>query len=406
MHRPGENIKLKVTFIFPGPYPKGKVSPRRAHLLARGLAENGFNVLMLITEATENRGKVFNPLPYGVYEGVNYEYIGGKTIRDPNYLVRNLRKTRCHFSLLFNLLINKYKTDFYIILGCSFDYRILIPIILSLKRSKVFLEINEYPLVNQSNLIAHIKRWILFNLIFPYFNGFMPISKALEDLILKFKSRSARSIVIPIIGCEPIGNETNYNRRPIINDYIFHAGSLIEQKDGILGMIEAFGIAKKQLDSKIKYVFTGMLENTPDKEEIEKKINNYDLGKHVVFTGYLSDNELDLYLRHASLAIINKKRNLQNNYCFASKIAEYTAYEIPIILTNVGDIDLYFRDGINSIIVDEGQTQALAEAIISVFKNQVNGFKIGSQGRLIFESNFNYKIQGRRLKQFMIDLID
>ena len=154
--------------------------------------------------------------------------------------------------------------------------------ILKFKKPKVILEINEFPLVTKKNLIVHLKRWILFHLIFPLYDGFIPISRNLENVILKHKSHSAKLLVIPIIGAEPNLKLTDSYIRPLSEEYIFHAGSLIEQKDGILGLLEAFGIASKELDIPVKYVFTGVLENSPNKVEIQNAIVKYELDRKVV----------------------------------------------------------------------------------------------------------------------------
>ena len=105
--------------------------------------------------------------------------------------------------------------------------------------------------------------------------------------------------------------------------YIFHSGTLTEQKDGILGMIEAFGMALQKLSMPIMFISTGNKESSPHREAINELIEKYHLEKKLVFTGYLSETELKEYLSKASLVIINKYETQQNKYCFSTKLAEY-----------------------------------------------------------------------------------
>lgn len=394
---------MKVTFVFPGPYPSGRVTPRRAHLLCKGLLENGIDVLMLIPGPTEKNGHIFNSEPDGNFEGVKYHYLGSKVIRNENIIIRQLTKVWCYSLLFFNLMVNKYNTDFLVVLGASFDYRILLPWILKLTRIKSILEINEYPLVTRRNkLTTRLKRWIIFNLVFPLYDGFIPISTELDILAKTCKSMKATSIIIPIIGRQISSIRKNNTANPVNCKYIFHAGSLLEQKDGILGMIKAFGIAKQHLSMPLKFVFTGNIENSPHKDEIQNLIDEYHLKGDITFTGFLPDDQLDLYFRYASMAIINKGRTLQNKYCFASKAAEYLAYSIAVITTKVGDIKFYLTDGNNAYVIQPDDPKLLAEKIAQAFNNNAERERIAIGGKGVFDLNFDYKIQGRRLSQYLI----
>jgi glycosyltransferase involved in cell wall biosynthesis len=395
---------MKVVFIYPGPYPYGPKVHRktRAHLLFKGLIENNVDVLMLLTQPTENRNKIYNQ-PRGNFEGVNYEYIGGNNIRSENIIKRQLVKIKCIFLLFYNIIVNYYKADIIVLLGASFDYRILIPIIGRLCRIKTILEINEFPLVNRENtFIVKIKRYILFNIIFPLYNGFIPISSSLNDLISIYKKNKAQTIIIPIIG-ENILNTSNTEIKKGI-PYIFHAGSLLENKDGVLGMISAFGIAKNKITIPIRFILTGKLENTPQQNKIKEIIDKFDLSKDIVFTGFLSDKEIDRYFRSASLAIINKNDNIQNRYCFASKISDYLAYSIPVITTRVGEVEHYFIDGVNSYLVNPNDHQDIAKKIIRAFSDENERKMIGENGKKLFDENFDYRVQGIRLSQFFLEL--
>ena len=86
--------------------------------------------------------------------------------------------------------------------------------------------------------------------------------------------------------------------------YIFHCGTLQEQKDGILGMIEAFGKAVMKNES-IRFICTGYIEQSPNSEEIRALIEKYGIHDKLTFVGYLSLSELRNYLSRAALVIIN-----------------------------------------------------------------------------------------------------
>lgn len=65
----------------------------------------------------------------------------------------------------------------------------------------------------------------------------------------------------------------------------------------------------------------------------------------MLFTGYLSHEDLKDYLSKASMVIINKYRNQQNEHCFSTKLGEYLAAAKPVIITNVGEAMNWLENG-------------------------------------------------------------
>ena len=61
--------------------------------------------------------------------------------------------------------------------------------------------------------------------------------------------------------------------------------------------------------------------------------------------------------------IINKRPNLQNRYCFATKLGEYLLTGKPVIISDVGEAKNYLKDGESAYIVDSGQPNLIAKKI-------------------------------------------
>ena len=187
--------------------------------------------------------------------------------------------------------------------------------------------------------------------------------------------------------------------------YIFHSGTLSEQKDGILGMIEAFGIATRKLNFPIMFISTGMKEKSPNKEDINRLIVEFHLETSVIFTGYLSEGDLRDYLSKASLVVINKYRTQQNKYCFSTKLGEYLAASKPVIITNIGEAMNWLSDNQNAYIVEPENTSALAERIIEAFSDNQKRCLIAQNGFNTCKNSFDYKNYGCIIKNFFDKLI-
>lgn len=236
--------------------------------------------------------------------------------------------------------------------------------------------------------------------IFPRFDGFLSISETLSELVKKYAPK-AKNLKIPILVDVSIsdGVKPHFSSRP----YIFHSGTLYEQKDGVVGMLEAFAIANRQLHGKYDFIMTGQLEESRDKDKIQEVIDRNHLQDRVKFVGYLSLKELREYQQGSSMMIINKYDTQQNRYNFSTKLGEYLAFAKPIIITNVGEA-MHFLNDDNAYIVETGHPEQIAEKIIEIDSNPAKAKEKGRKGYEMAKTVFNYEYQGKRLAEFLKEL--
>ena len=186
--------------------------------------------------------------------------------------------------------------------------------------------------------------------------------------------------------------------------YIFHAGTLYQQKDGILGMIEAFGMAKQRLQMPIKYILTGTVETSPQSKEIQCLIKKFHLEDSVEFVGYLVREQIKEYLSKASLVISNRPKSKQDYYGFSTKVGEYLASGTPLITTNWGEAVNWLKDGESAYIIEPEDTNALANAIVQVFSNLDQARQIGKAGQQLCQRCFDYRVWSNPLVDFLKQL--
>lgn len=391
--------EMKVYIITREPFPIGMAATNRIICLAKAFRSAGIDCMVIVFS---RKYKDHSVPGIGVFEGVPYEYIGGSTKRPRIMWVARLQSLWLRVALLC-YLNKKIKSGdvVYDFIGKSNRLKDKIIGIVHRKGGFCVRELNEYPFGTGKETKNTIKqREYAFKYLFPRYDGIIAISDALVDVAKKNCSPQCVIQKIPIlVDFEKYNypDESSSNLVP----YIFHAGTLYEQKDGILGMIEAFGRAVKELDFPVKFISTGYKEKSPHIYEINSIIKKYNIEDKVVFTGYISEEKLKMYLKGASICIINKYPNQQNRYCFSTKLGEYMAAGKPIIITHVGEAVNWLENYKDALIVEPQDIQALTNAIVKLFCNKDLRNAIGNNARETCHQAFDYKCHGRSLKHFL-----
>jgi glycosyltransferase involved in cell wall biosynthesis len=392
---------MKVFIITKEPFPNGMAATKRITCYAKGLVSAGVDCEVIVAKRTEIYGEFSSNL---FPKGELFKYIGNKTQRSSNIL---LRKCSDYLDTLRTLrYISKNSTAEDVILNYLREDSLNELIIKAANKTgaKVVRDLCEYPLgTGKETDELKKKRDSFLKDIFPKFDGFICISQALYDLAMEYKSPKAKLIKVPIL-VEPEEQEKSCQISPIDSPYIFHSGTLYEQKDGILGAIEAFAIASQKLDFPIKYVLTGNILKSPDRIRIEEIIQKYDIKDKIIFTGFLPIEDLKAYQNGCTLMVVNKLENQQNTYCFATKLGEYLLSGKPVITTSVGESKYYLKDGESAYIVAPGNVQLLADKIVDAFTDLNANLRIGGKGRDVALNNFVYKIQGEKIAGFLRSL--
>lgn len=397
---------MKVYILTREPFPNGMAATNRIKCYAKAILEEGIPCEVIIFTRTEVYGKQpKNLVGEGTFEGIPYRYIGKTPLRNKNIFTRQINDFTDRIRVMHYLFKSLTKND--IVLGyCNtFVYWINIVInIIHKKQAYYIRELCELPYGTSQETAKTIKlRKLTLKKQFPKCDGFIAISDALVALAQKYKKLNASILKLPIL--------VDYEKYYMIDKskdaeipYIFHSGTLYEQKDGILGMIEAFGIALSQIQHPIYFILTGEMKNSPHKKEIEILIQKYHLKDKIIFTGYLSDNDLKNYLQKSSLVIINKYNTQQNKYCFSTKLAEYLAANKAVIITEIGEAMNWLENKKNAYIVKPGDTQALADKIIEAFLDTSQREAIAKNGNLVCKNNFDYRRHSSELINFFKDI--
>lgn len=394
---------MKVIILTGEPFPNGMAATNRIKCYARAIKEGGLDCEVVIFRRTERYGsKPLNTIGQGLYEGIPFRYISGNPLRGCNSLIRQLndRIDQLRTDRFLRRNLNTGDVLFFF-MGGYVQLMLRYMKIAHTRGAYCIRDLCELPFgVGEETNRAIRLRKITIEKQFPRLDGIVSISDSLLNLAKKYTSLTCKHIKVPIM--------VDFNHYYLPDNsakanvpYIFHSGTLYQQKDGILGMIEAFGMALRKMDHPVKFISTGELDNSPYKEEIKDLIAQYHLEDKLLFTGYLSNEDLKDYLSKASMVIINKYRNQQNTYCFSTKLGEYLAAAKPVVITNVGEAMNWLENGNSAYVVEPEDTKALSRVIVQVFSNIDGARQIGRAGQELCKRCFDYRVWSKPLADYL-----
>lgn len=392
---------MKVYIVSSVPIPNGMASTKRVKCLARALKDSKVDVEVITYIRTEPYGKkTKNTVGSGMFDDVSYKYIGGKPMRSSLFLLRRFYDY-CDRRALFVYLKKTLKRGdvVYMYDGNCWEFSVKLANLVHYYGAFYAKDLCELPYGDGIETEERRRnREMAYAYEFPCIDALTPISDGLYNIAKKYTRKDCAFLKVPIL-VDYYEYEMNDKSSEAEYPFIFHSGTLTEQKDGILGIIKAFGeIHKQDEESTLRFYSTGYAERSIHSKEIHDLIETYKIQKYVRFLGYLTEIELKDYLSKAMLVIINKYENMQNHYCFSTKLGEYLAASKPVIITDYGEAKNWVVDGVSAYVVPAGNVDALENAIRRVMENPIEARKVAEQGRLTCKESFNYHHWGEPIK--------
>lgn len=382
-------------------YPNGLASVARVKSYSLGFKNNGIESEVILPVSSEKYGiHPKNTQACGIDEnGVHFHYSSGSATRKSNVFKRLVSDIYGYTKTLIYILKKSKKDDVIVAYEGGVLWMGLLALCCHIKQTPIAMELNELPFgMSNETWKCRYKRLLMLNLVFPLYDYFFAISTSLANLAKEYSPKS-KIIKVPIIVENKMEGE-DWQDAP---KYLFHSGTLSEQKDGILGMLQGFGIACQEMpDEDLYYFMTGTLETSPVAKEMLSIIERYKIKERVVFLGFLNATELRKYQKNCILTIINKHKTQQNTYCFSTKLGEYLYFARPVLTTAVGESTNYLIDNNNAYVIPpENNVREIANKIVYAVKHPKENRTIGQKGHELTETVFNCDYQTKRIYNFI-----
>jgi colanic acid biosynthesis glycosyl transferase WcaI len=256
-------------------------------------------------------------------------------------------------------------------------------------------------LLNRNSPFAKLAEWV-YRFFYVSGDAVTPISPGYVEIISKKYCVNKRKIHVIRGGVDLSIFTMSSNGRPFGQRFIvLYAGVLGVGYD----FDQVFTAAKimQAKNEEVEFVIHGGGEYLVYvKNQIkEQNLTNVKLSERI-----FNDRKEVVDLLNAADALILPMRSFGRLYLgIASKIYEYQAVGKPIICCGNGQPAKYIRETCSGIVVEPGDHEALAKAIIYLMKNPEVAKNMGENGRKYVETNASIEAVGSKMKEIFVSLL-
>jgi len=385
-----------IVFVNSYDFTKTNASLFRLLAIARGLIENGVDVYWILLASKPTKEIITDPY----YKKIVFITLGkhfNKYKRNKYlfYLYRNLQVFKVNS--LICVLKKQHKTLACYTYGDEFFLNYFLAKICKKQKIQIYNETTEYPKLIDDDLnnIKKIRLYIRSQLYLKYFitnvDHIFVISKALKQFfdthLKKYKKKIPVSVLNMMV--EPVRYSCSYSSSDSKYKDIVFVGSMYGDQNGVYYLLEAF--LKIYNDyPECRLIIIGDNTRTSRMQKINQLMNNNLDTMRIIFTGQLDRKSVIEKINSAYCLVLARPNNIQAKYGFPTKLGEYLSTGKPIVITSVGEIPLYLKDGMNAYIAKPDDVNSFADKLRECLNDPKKASLIGKKGQELVYKEFNY----------------
>jgi glycosyltransferase involved in cell wall biosynthesis len=391
---------MRIAFILDYSFPAPTASSNRIHSIARSLLLKGNTVLIISIRSTlkgVSKVQISDPL-IKIISGSN---LG---IRQNSFFIRNICKITDVLKSFGNIIIEnrQQKIDaVFLPVKTSFINTVYF-VFFKLLGIKMLQERSEFPEIYKHSLLSRLNYYYYINFFVKLLDGMIVMTKRLEKYFSIAINKRTKITVIPM--SVDIDRFSGENDPYEDHKYIAYCGDLSNKKDGTDILIRAFGeFALSYPEYKLYLIGGTSAKNCM--EDLLKLCKESGISEKVVFTGKVDISDIPKYLKNASILALARPDSLQAQGGFPTKLGEYLATKNPAVITDVGEIGNYLKDGESAYIAEPGSVKSFADKLKECAGDPVRSKKIGLNGFKVAFENFHYLNQAEKIDGFIKSLL-
>lgn len=279
-----------------------------------------------------------------------------------------------------------------------FRFEAIVPTLKSLVRAKVIAIADEYPIpirhyLKSSVPEAKLKR---YRRIYKSIDGRILMTTKLQnfyDINVCPKPTLILSTVVDI------DRFINLKKEKQDRDYLCYMGNMELSKDNVDNIIKAFSIIANQYPDLDLFLFGSPKSDT--KQFLETLIKELKLINRVILKGRVEYGQVPQILKNAKVLVSSQPNTKRAEGGFPTKLGEYMMTEVPTLLTNVGEIGKYVRDGENGYLVPPDNPDFYARKLLYILDNYNKAIEVAYNAKQYILNNFSMHSAGKKIVDFL-----
>lgn len=393
-----KHIAVVCTF----PFPEGLAASARIIAYLKGLSNKNVHTEVFIYRPTELYGVCSGYGVDGTINGVEYHYPNTRNYSKYK-IIRVVFKYYYYLITCYKILKSnkKEQIDYLFISNDFLDILFLFTAFGKVAKIKTIFITDEYPEPIRVYLAKDIPLWkkMMYNFILKKQNSLIFMTEYLNDF---YNSKLKKPYhILPSI--------TDTSRFDIsINEkidckYLCYMGNMELSKDNVDNIIYAFNIIKDNHPDVFFFLYGA--PSPKDEQYLKNIIFNLGLGNRVFIKGRVNSSEVPSILKKAYVLVSSQPKTKRAEGGFPTKLGEYMSTGIPTILTDVGEITKYVKDGVHIHIVPAENPEAYAEKLDYILSNYDECLKIADYAKKYIKENFDYNVVSSNLYDFLVGRI-
>lgn len=181
---------------------------------------------------------------------------------------------------------------------------------------------------------------------------------------------------------------------------VFFYGNMLPLH-GINTILSAVQIIKKEKLDTIHFTLVGGKGNKTMEQKIKTFIDTHELQSIITHIPWVQYDQLPEYINAAQLTLGGPFGNTpQAQKVITGKTYQFLAMSAPVVIGKI-DEDVGLQNMQNCLLVNQGSSEDLADAVIWAYENQSELAHIGERGRELFEEKFSIKQNSKKLESIV-----
>ncbi|MBI3963866.1 MAG: glycosyltransferase family 4 protein [Candidatus Kerfeldbacteria bacterium] len=140
----------------------------------------------------------------------------------------------------------------------------------------------------------------------------------------------------------------------------------------------------------------------PEAESLQSLVAELHLEAHVLFTGFVPDDDLPLYFERSSVFVMVPRELTDRDVeGFGIVYLEANACAKPVIGSRTGGVAEAVVNGVTGLLVEPDQPDAVADAVVRLLNEPAFAQRLGIQGKTRALNTFSWKHQTGRIEALL-----